>query len=224
MFEMSMVLKLRQDVPELVGVSDEVSAIFDSRAHLVRFPMGTRLFGPGDAPQGLFLPVAGTIRVKRRCESGRETTLYRVSAAQSGVLTAACHLSFENRALEAIAETDVEVILLPRSAFDHLMEISSEFRAVVFDVCAKRITDLLVVIEETAARRIDTELAAKLMELSDPADADKTRQRLSVELGAPPEVVSELLGEFERRGWVALDREWIELKNVPAIKELAMTP
>lgn len=222
--EMVKVLDWHQYLPEVADISDEVSAVFDDNAHPVRFVAGERLFGPRQLADGLILPVSGTIRVQHRSQTGHVTTRYRVRAGETCTLTTACHLSFENRALEGIAETDTKVIKLPRDAFDELVKVSREFRAFVFDACTKRIADLCVVIEETLASDIESLLAAKLVELCKPACDDLNSRRLSIELGATPVVVSHHLSEFERRGWIARGRGRIELKDQAVIEALTRMP
>ena len=121
-------------------------------------------------------------------------------------------------------ETDIEAILIPREDFDELMAISKEFRAFVFEAYSKRITDLFLVIEEIAFKRIDIRLAQKLLELrGDDTTLRLTHQQLAVELGTAREVISRQLKEFERRGWLSLGRGAIELTDIPAITQLAET-
>jgi CRP/FNR family transcriptional regulator len=90
-----------------------------------------------------------------------------VHAGESCVLTTACLLAFEDYSAEGIAETEIEAIMIPRDVFDELMAISKEFRAFVFEAYSKRITDLFLVIEEIAFKRMDIRVAQKLLELQD---------------------------------------------------------
>jgi CRP/FNR family transcriptional regulator len=171
------------------------------------------------------LLVSGTVRVQQLSEAGREIVLYRVHAGESCVLTTACLLAFEDYSAEGVAETDVEAILIPRDTFDELMAVSKEFRAFVFEAYSKRITDLFMVIEEIAFKRMDIRVAQKLLDLQ---DAQKTlhltHQQMAVELGTAREVVSRQLKEFERRGWLTLNRGVIELRDPSAIGRLAAVP
>lgn len=166
--------------------------------------------------------MSGTVRVQQLSAAGREIVLYRVHSGESCVLTTACLLAFENYSAEGIAETDLEAILIPRDDFDELMSMSREFRAYVFEAYSRRITDLFMVIEEIAFKRMDIRLAQRLIELKG-ADAalHLTHQQLAIELGTAREVISRQLKEFERRGWVTLNRGVIVLRDLPAIRILA---
>ena len=158
----------RDHFPGLSGISQTVSAVLDTSARISTIKQGAVLFGPGSPANNLLLLVSGTVRVQQLSESGREIVLYRVHSGESCVLTTACLLAFENYSAEGIAETDLEAVLVPRDGFDELMSISREFRAFVFEAYSKRITDLFLVIEEIAFKRMDVRLAER---------ADRTQGR-----------------------------------------------
>jgi CRP/FNR family transcriptional regulator len=105
------------------------------------------------------------------------------------------------------------------------MSVSKEFRAFVFEAYSKRITDLFMVIEEIAFKRMDIRVAQKLLELQDVQNTlHMTHQQMAVELGTAREVISRQLKEFERRGWLSLSRGTIELRDAAAIGRLAANP
>jgi CRP/FNR family transcriptional regulator len=212
----------RATFPGLAGISGTVSDILDKQARMTRLSKGAVIFGPGHPAENLLLLVAGTVRVQQLSDAGREIVLYRIHSGESCVLTTACLLAFEDYSAEGIAETDIEAIKIPRDAFDEFMSVSKEFRAFVFEAYSKRITDLFMVIEEIAFKRMDIRVAQKLLELQDAQSAlHLTHQQLAIELGTAREVVSRQLKEFERRGWLTLSRGEIDLRDTAAIDRLA---
>ena len=215
----------RAAFPGLADISDKVSVLLDRHARLIELRKGAVIFGPGNPAENLLLMVSGTVRVQQLSEAGREIVLYRVHAGESCVLTTACLLAYEDYSAEGIAETDVDAILIPRDAFDQLTAVSKEFRAFVFQAYTKRITDLFMVIEEIAFKRMDIRVAQKILDLKGAGDVlHLTQQRLATELGTAREVVSRQLKEFERRGWLNLSRGEIELRDIGAIGRLAQLP
>ncbi|MBW4706283.1 Crp/Fnr family transcriptional regulator [Roseobacter sp. YSTF-M11] len=215
----------RASFPGLAGISEQVSRLLDRKAHTTKLRQGTVIFGPGSPAENLLLLVSGTVRVQQLSEAGREIVLYRVHSGESCVLTTACLLAFEDYSAEGIAETDVEAVLIPRDDFDELMSLSKEFRAFVFEAYSKRITDLFLVIEEIAFKRMDIRVAQKLLALmGDDKTLHLTHQKFAIELGTAREVVSRQLKEFERRGWLNLSRGTIELTDPNSIRRLAETP
>jgi CRP/FNR family transcriptional regulator len=162
------------------------------------------------------------VRVQQLSESGREIVLYRITGGDTCVLTTASLLAHQHYAAEAIAETAVDAIALPRDAFDRLMADSATFRDFVFRSYASRLTNLLLLVEEVAFGRMDTRLAERLVAR---CGADGivalTHHDLAVELGTAREVVSRQLKEFERRGWVTLERGRVIVTDEQGLRTLS---
>jgi CRP/FNR family transcriptional regulator len=187
----------------------------------VRLAAGAHAFDTGQSANNLLLVLSGSVRVQQRSESGREILLYRVHAGESCVLTTACMLTEDPYSAEAIAETDVEAVAIPRQVFDDLAGRSSVFRSFVFRAYAQRIADLFAVIDDIVFRRLDVRLAARLLELEQDGTIQATHQALAVELGTAREVVSRTLGEFQRRSWVEQARGELRILNRDALSQLA---
>lgn len=206
---------LKRLAPGILGTLVERSAVISMAA-------GSRIYGPGQAPESYLLLLEGSVRVQQASESGREIVLYRVSAGESCALTTACLMGYEDYPAEAIAETDIRAVAIPRATFDELIAQSPEFRRFVFTAFSARVTNLFRIIEEVAFSRMDIRLAHKLLELSHGAHhVAATQQQLASELGTAREVVSRILSEFQRRGWVAPARGSIAISNRPALEKLA---
>lgn len=208
----------------LAGLEPPLRDALVRQSQIVTVPEGAVIFGPGKAPESLLLLLDGTVRVQQVSENGREIVLYRVHSGESCVLTTACLLAYEDYTAEGVAETDIRAVAVPRAVFEDLIARSSTFRRFVFTAYSRRITDLFFVIEEIAFRRVDIRLAQKLLTLSGESNnVEATHHKLATELGTAREVVSRQLQEFQRRGWVTLQRGLIELKNRAALETLAAT-
>ncbi len=212
-------------IAKFEGLSRLEASVRDTlirRSSEVTVPEGTVIFGPGKSPANLLLLLEGRVRVQQVSEAGREIVLYRVESGQSCVLTTACLLAYEDYSAEGVAETDVRAVAIPRDVFDELVSRSVAFRTFIFTAYSKRITDLFLVIEEIAFRRMDIRLAQKLVELSrGDRHIRATHQQMAAELGTAREVVSRQLGEFQRRGWIGQSRGAIELLDISAVEKLA---
>jgi CRP/FNR family transcriptional regulator len=207
--------------PGLSRLDPTVRDMLVKRSTVITVPKDTVIFGPGKSPENLLLMLDGTVRVQQLAENGREIVLYRVHAGESCVLTTACLLAYEDYSAEGVAETDVSAVAIPRSVFDDLLAGSAEFRNFVFSAYSKRITDLFLVIEEIAFRRMDIRLAQRLLELAKDGRVEATHQQMAAELGTAREVVSRQLSEFQRREWVAQSRGEIRILNPTALRDLA---
>ena len=155
----------REHFPELSGISNQVSKVLDAKTYARKFKHGSIIFDPGKPVENILLLMSGTARVQQLSEVGRKIVLYRVHSGESCMLTTACLLAFKNYSTEAIAETDLEAIFIPRDDFDALMSMSREFRAFVFQAYTKRITELFLVTKEIAFKPVDIRVAQKLNEL-----------------------------------------------------------
>ncbi len=206
----------------LASLDDEAKAALLRAGRVVEMPSGRRIFGPGQAPSSFMLLLEGTVRVHQVSESGREIVLYRVTEGESCALTTACLLGYEDYIAEAVAETDIRAIAIPRQTFDELVARSTPFRNFVFMAFSRRVTDLCRVIDEVAFQRLDIRLAGRLLELAGASSTlSLTHQEIAAELGTAREVVSRQLHELQRRGWIVSGRGNIEIKDRAAIEALA---
>ena len=210
------------EFPGLGRLGSELVEVLTRSSSVVTLPAGSRIYGPGQAPENYLLLLEGSVRVQQVSEGGREIVLYRVSAGESCALTTACLMGYEDYLAEAVAETEVRAVAIPRATFDDLIARSPEFRRFVFTAFSRRVTDLFHVIEDVAFSRLDIRLAHKLLELSHGGDqVTATQQQLASELGSAREVVSRVLTELHRRGWVSATRGHITISNRAALEKLA---
>lgn len=190
-------------------------------AQALRVPAGTTVFRPGDACQNYLMVAQGSVRVQKVSESGREIVLYRVEPGQTCVLTTSCLLAGERYPAEGVTETEVVARALPLAPFHELLAASDVFRHFVFSSFGCRMAELMALVEEVAFGRMDSRLAQRLLALGGSSGRiDVTHQQLAAELGSAREVVSRLLKEFERHGWLRLERGQIAIRDAAALKRL----
>jgi len=208
--------------PELQSISDSGWQRTAEQAKVMHVSKGTVLFRDGDVCHGYVFVTDGAVRVQKMDAQGREIVLYRVEDGQTCMLTTSCLIGGEPYPAEGVAETDVTLAMLPAVVFEKAMAESADFRRFVLASIGRRIGDLMMLVEDVAFGRMDARLARLLLKRSKESDGllDCTHQELATELGTAREVVSRLLKDFERRGWVALSRGQIEVKNSRALGEL----
>lgn len=214
-----------ESFPGLMTLTPDLRRLLVDNSKVIALAAGTRVFGPGMAPQNYLLLLDGTVRVQQVSETGREIVLYRVSAGESCALTTACLMGYEDYLAEGIVEHDAKAVAIPRSVFDDLVARSAEFRQFVFTAFSVRVTNLFRVIEDVAFSRIDIRLAQRLLALAgDDGHLEITHQNLASELGSAREVISRQLHEFQRRGWITSTRGNIEIAERHALEALAHSP
>ncbi len=168
---------------------------------------------------GFPLVLSGTIKVLQQYPNGRELPLYRVKPGESCLLSGSCLLGHADYTASGIAETDVEVLVIPPADFQALIASDAAFRGHVFGLFGERLATVLSLVEAIAYQKLDQRLAALLVAKEDPVNA--THQALADELGSVREIVSRLLRSFEDRGWVALERQRIRVLDRDALDALA---
>ncbi|MGL4236160.1 Crp/Fnr family transcriptional regulator [Tabrizicola sp.] len=208
---------------DLKDLPTDVSSELAARSRIVSLPTGTRVFEPGQHADNMLLVLSGTVRVQQLSDTGREVFLYRVQAGESCVLTTACMLADEDYSAEGIAETDVDAVVIPGAVFNDLVGRSPVFRNFIFRAYSHRIAGLFGLIDDIVFQRMDVRLAARLLELETGGTIAATHQALSVELGTAREVISRILGEFQRRGWVELARGEIRIIARKGLETLAQS-
>jgi len=185
----------------------------------MKAPAGAVLFEEGRQCEGFPMVLAGVVRVAKAAANGRELALYRVEPGDSCVISTGCLLGRAPYSARGVAETEVELALLPTALFDRLVQAHEPFRRYVFGLFAERIAGLMQLVEEVAFRKLDARLAALL--LQGPSPLKVTHQALADELGSVREIVSRLLRGFEGEGLVRLGRGEVEVIDRGPLQRVA---
>lgn len=188
-------------------------------AMVMAIPNGTVIFDENQPCQGFPLLISGSIRVLKASPNGRELQLYRVSPGESCILTSSCLLGHTRYHARGIAESALEMVLLPAPSFHTLLGKHEAFRDYVFHLFSDRLTDLMQLVSAVAFQKLDQRLAALL--IAKPSPLHITHQALADELGSAREMVSRLLKGFAEQGWVKLAREQIEVTDKAALNRFA---
>jgi len=180
---------------------------------------GELFFAPGDACQGFVVVLRGAVRVEHMGQGGRSVVLYRVGPGDTCVMTTACLVEGSLYRAWGYAEGAVDALVITPATFQHLLAADPAFRAMAFGVFSRRLGELVEVIDELLLHRVDLRLAEWLAARAPAANA--THQVIAAELGTAREVVSRILKEFERRGWIALGRGAIAIQAPEALRRFA---
>ena len=207
--------QLTRTYPSLHKFGDIDWAQVMKPAKIVDLPKNTPVFRPGDACRYFLLVLEGTVKVVKLSETGQEITLYRVAAGETCELSTSCLLAEQHYPAEAITETAVQAMLIPKEAFQYTLANSDDFRRFVFSSLDRGISELVSLVEDIAFSSMDRRLAHCLMSMMDERGVIKmTHQEIAAELGTAREVVSRLLKRFEKEQWVTLGRGTIKVVNL----------
>lgn len=179
---------------------------------------GTVLFDDQQPCTGFPLLLAGEVAVSRRSSDGRSLELYRVGAGELCLVSSACLFQARPMSAQGVAVRPTTLLLVPPALF-HAWLAEPAFRDLVLGLYAERMADLTALVDAIAFQRLDQRLAAAL--LGHGPELAITHHELAASLGTVREIVSRLLGRFERAGWIEAGRERIRLRDVAALRRCA---
>ncbi len=215
---------LLERFPDLGRIDDPAGQQILSAARLVTLPPNQVVFSLGDSCENYLLIVEGAVKVLARGVNGREIVLYRIQNTGSCVLTTSCLLSQDCYPAEGITETEVKAFAIPRQLFQQALNSSPGLRSFIFQAYSERLSDLIHLVQEIAFERIDLRLARQLALLGNSQiEVHCTHQQLATELGSAREVISRQLKEFEKRGWISLNRGSIRIEQLAQLQQFALT-
>ncbi|MGO9273724.1 MAG: Crp/Fnr family transcriptional regulator [Terriglobia bacterium] len=172
------------------------------------------LFAEGDPCEGLFMVQAGTLRIFKMAENGREQVL----TTERPGSTAGELALFDGGTFpaSAAAAEDSTVLYLPKREFLDLCRHNSEVAFAVFKALASRSRYLTSLVEELSLKEVSHRLARFLRDRA-ARDGVRTRQgiefpleetnqEIGAEIGTVRDLVSRNLRRFVDRGIIKMER------------------
>ena len=188
----------------------------------MQIPAGTVLFRPDAECTGFVVVHGGSVKVSLTAENGREIVLYRVRPGGICLQTFGCLVNGSRYSAEGVAETDLELEVIPVGEFRRRVAEDTAFREQLFSAVAARFADLERLVEDVALSSVAERLARALLRLAgDGAMIDATHESLATEIGSARAVVSRQLGAFQRDGLIEITRGHITLRNRADLQALA---
>ena len=203
---------------------DEPSKIdFLSQSQEVSLSAGKYICLEGDLCNYLPLVISGSVRVYKIGESGREITLYHLEKGDSCIMTASCIMSQKEFPAFAVAETEVQAIVIPAKTIRQWVTQNPIWQEYVFGLLSQRLVNVIEIVEEVAFRRMDYRIASYLVQNTDSKTKNIkiTHEVIAQELGSSREVVSRILKTFEKQGLISLSRGKIQIDNCHELQAIA---
>jgi CRP/FNR family transcriptional regulator len=183
----------------------------------MRVPAGTRLFDTHQPCAGFPVVFEGCVSVALAAPDGRRLELYRVEPGAVCVVSATS--LFGQRPALAMGEalTVTELGLISAADFERACEAEPALRRWLLGLLSDRLAELMALVDAVAFQRLDQRLASLLLARGPVLTGGQ--QALAEDLGTVREMVSRLLGRFERNGWVRLGRERVEVIDATALRQ-----
>lgn len=205
--------------PALASIPGEELDRALENAHVARLKPGAAVFEELQACNAFPFVLSGALRVvKRSAETGREIALYHVHPGDACAVTSACLLGDKPYNAMGLVQAECELLMVPRAEFTRLLA-NEVFREFIFSLFAKRVLDLMLLVDEVAFRKLDQRIARLLITRG--PSVQSSHQELADELGTVREMVTRILSGFADRGLVRLNRGSIQVIDMEEMKRLA---
>ncbi|KPJ99564.1 MAG: hypothetical protein AMK71_09550 [Nitrospira bacterium SG8_35_4] len=214
--------KLIQLFPFLNDAGEELREQMVKHFSIVKAPKGNCLFLEGDECSNFPLILAGSVRVYKLGESGKEITLYRLGPGDGCIMTASCILSRTGFPAIASVEEPLEMAVLPSAVFQSWMGRYEIWRNYIFGLVANNLSAIMATLEEVAFQRMDVRIAEFILKHAEKSDngIKITHQDIALELGTSREVVSRILKHFESDKLISLKRGAIMLTDMERFRQM----
>ena len=196
------------------------------QSELLRLCSGEMLFRQGDPPGAFYALVQGTLKASSVREDGREAIL---AVLEAGTWLGEISLIDDQpRTHDATAIGPVTVLLLPRPAFERLMQDAGFARAIAA-MLASRVRLLYGMVEDATLRSTRARVARRLLLLArgdaamDPAMRARvpvSQEALAMMLGITRQTLSRELGKMVQQGLVQLGYGYIDIVSEDGLRQL----
>ena len=209
------ILQFLSSLPLLEGVSKASLAALSRDSRWKRVPKGTFLFFQTDPANAVYLVRKGTIAIRLENPDGRELVINEMIPGDCfGELSI---LTGQPRSTSAEAITDSEVLLIPSTTFQSILEQEPRLTLHLLKITAHRLQKSSKREEALAFHDAQQRLARQLLE-QDQLTADKgyltlSQEELAQRAGLTRQTVTTILGRWRRRGWLLTGRGHIVLLN-----------
>ena len=160
----------------------------------------------------------GSIKIIRPDEDSGELLLYYLNSADSCALSMSSLLSGEVSPIMAVVEEKAQILMIPVEQAESWLGQYASWRKFVFQTYQKRFDNLLQTLDWIAFRQLDERLLAYLNQKATLVGGRHlyvTHEHIARDLHTSREVISRLLKQLERRGWVRISRNKISLHSQP---------
>lgn len=219
-----------QRSPLFRGLPSEVLERIAGLAVQRSFRGGEIVFSQGDPGDALYAVVTGKIRISAGAADGREISLNIMEPGDTFGEIAL--LDGGTRTATATASIPTELVSIRRDHFSALLEREPRVALELLRLCGERLRWTSGLVEDAALLNASARLAKRLLSLGQlhgqrtPAGMKLSisQEDLATFLGVSRQVVNQYLQGWKARGWVALGRGNITVRDEAAIKEAAREP
>ncbi|KGL62129.1 Crp/Fnr family transcriptional regulator [Polaribacter sp. Hel1_85] len=178
------------------------------------FKEDTTIIEVGDYIKSMPLLVSGAIKILREDEHGEELVLYYLEKGDTCAMTLSCCMGQTKSKIRAVAETNVELIMLPKEKMADWLGKYKTWQSYILQTYHHRLDELLEALDTIAFLKMDERLFKYLKDKAMVTHNDLlhvTHKQISEDLHTSRVVVSRLLKKLENERKIQLFRNSIKV-------------
>tara|TARA_R110002049_G_scaffold2846_1_gene23120 strand:+ start:20413 stop:21045 length:633 start_codon:yes stop_codon:yes gene_type:complete len=178
------------------------------------FSAETTIIEKGDYIKSMPLLLSGAIKILREDDKGEELVLYYLEKGDTCAMTLSCCMGQTKSKIRAIAETDVELIMLPKEKMTDWLTSFKSWQSFILQSYHNRVEELLSAVDTIAFLKMDERLFKYLKDKAMVTHNDVlnvTHKQISEDLHTSRVVISRLLKKLENESKIQLFRNSIKI-------------
>ena len=178
------------------------------------FKEDTTIIEVGDYIKSMPLLISGAIKILREDENGDEIVLYYLEKGDTCAMTLSCCMGQTKSKIRAVAETNVELIMLPKEKMADWLGKYKSWQSYILQTYHSRMDELLEALDTIAFLKMDERLFKYLKDKAMVTHNDLlhvTHKQISEDLHTSRVVVSRLLKKLENESKIQLFRNSIKV-------------
>ncbi len=192
---------------------DEIEVL----AEHASFVAGDVIMDFGQTVRQMPIITKGSVKISRQDEDGHELFLYYINLHETCAMTFTCCMMRNVSEIKAVAEDDVEMLLLPIDLMDKWMMKYTTWKSYIMRTIMLRFNELLKTIDQIAFQKLDERLIHYLLEKSKNSGSSVitlSHQMIADDLATSRVVISRLLKKLENDKKILLYRNQIKIMGL----------
>jgi len=203
--------------PEQLEKVRSIARVIHARRHEV-------LFREGDPVEGMFVLLAGGVKIYRLSADGKEHILHVVRPGQAFAEAAVFMPGGYPAFAEALEKSTA--VLLPKDAFLRLLREEPGVSLQIIATLSRYLKLFADRIEDLSLKDVSARLARWLLQTADEKgrafwDMEITKGDLASQLGTVSETLSRTLRKFQDAGWLQVRGRFLKILDRPGLEAVA---
>ena len=194
--------------------SDKLIDELATNGRIVEAEEGAHIISRSDAIKDIPIMLSGTAKIVRTDENGEEHILFYLGEKEACTATFSICSDSKKSEIDFVLETNAKILLYPVRLMDYLTKEFPGWRYYVCQNYNARMKEFLQTMDTVVFMKMEQRILKYLQKASKALQTDMitiTHQEIANDLSTSRVVVSRLLKQLEKEGFVKLHRNRIEL-------------